>query len=302
MDTLKKCNFCGEEKALTEFYASYKGAKCKTCFLQCGRIYKKNRRSSEEFNSREKLKYQERKIRLWANVLLNYTKGRKIENNLEVADILNLYEKQNGLCYWYKIPLKPSLTNKHPQQPSIDRLDRNKGYVKDNIVLSCYAANIGRNESDLETWNDFIELLNNNHKNHIGKNDEYEKLKIKLDLSDDRDEYVVYDETLNSYTTKNINEFFRQNDLGVKNVNAIRKKSKRNIQKGVIVLNRTKGETIQKRVYHLISPENVKYKLFSLRSFCKQNNLNDSALQRLAKKEINYYKGWQCEYETITLK
>ena len=68
-------------------------------------------------------------------------------------------ENQNGLCYWFKIPLIPSNKLKHPQQPSLDRLDRNKGYTRDNVVLTCYSANIGRNENDLETWKNFLNLL-----------------------------------------------------------------------------------------------------------------------------------------------
>ena len=35
-----------------------------------------------------------------------------------------------------------------------------QGYVKDNVVLTCYSANIGRNENDLETWTEFLKLLN----------------------------------------------------------------------------------------------------------------------------------------------
>jgi hypothetical protein len=71
-------------------------------------------------------------------------------------------EKQNGLCHWFKIPLIPSHQKKHPQQPSLDRLDNNKGYTKDNVVLCCYSANIGRNEIDLGTWRTFLKLLLNN--------------------------------------------------------------------------------------------------------------------------------------------
>jgi hypothetical protein len=43
----------------------------------------------------------------------------------------------------------------------LDRLDRNKGYIKDNVVLTCYSANIGRNENDVETWKNFISTLFN---------------------------------------------------------------------------------------------------------------------------------------------
>ena len=78
---------------------------------------------------------------------------------MNVNDINEIYENQNGLCYWFKIPLIASNNAKHPQQPSLDRLDGNKGYTRDNVVLSCYSANIGRNENDLETWKEFLKLI-----------------------------------------------------------------------------------------------------------------------------------------------
>jgi hypothetical protein len=74
-------------------------------------------------------------------------------------DINEMFEGQNGLCYWFNIPLIPSTQTKHPQQPSLDRLDGTKGYIKDNVVLCCYSANIGRNETDIETWKNFISLI-----------------------------------------------------------------------------------------------------------------------------------------------
>ena len=70
-----------------------------------------------------------------------------------------MFKKQNGLCYWFNIPLVPSNHKKHPQQPSLDRLDRNKGYIKDNVVLCCYSANIGRNENEIDVWKDFLKKL-----------------------------------------------------------------------------------------------------------------------------------------------
>jgi hypothetical protein len=54
------------------------------------------------------------------------------------------------------VDLVPSESKKHPQQPSLDRLNNELGYIKGNVVLSCYSANIGRNEIDSDVWKNFI--------------------------------------------------------------------------------------------------------------------------------------------------
>lgn len=162
MGTHKTCKICGEVKSVDDFYKSQRGSKCKICTLNITREYKKNKRKSIEFRKSEGLKQKERRVRLWQNTLIHDSKRKGVENTLTIDDITEMYNKQNGLCYWFKIPLIPSNKNKHPQQPSLDRLDRKKGYTKDNVVLCCYSANIGRNENDLETWESFLSLLFNN--------------------------------------------------------------------------------------------------------------------------------------------
>lgn len=156
----KQCGKCGKIKSENDFYKSQRGSKCKECVISNGRIYKRERRKDDNFKLQEQLKQKDRRIRLWQNTLINDSKRRGVENTLTVIDVNEMFSNQNGLCYWFKIPLIPSKHKKHPQQPSLDRLDRNKGYTKDNVVLTCYSANIGRNENDLETWLEFLKLLN----------------------------------------------------------------------------------------------------------------------------------------------
>jgi len=159
MGTHKTCKICGETKTIDDFYKSQRGLKCKNCTLQITREYKKEKRKNLEFRKSEGIKQKERRVRLWQNTLIHDSKFRGVENTLSVDDINKMFENQNGLCFWFKIPLIPSNYSKHPQQPSLDRLNRNKGYTKDNVVLTCYSANIGRNENDLETWKNFLNLL-----------------------------------------------------------------------------------------------------------------------------------------------
>lgn len=155
----KQCSKCGKIKSATDFYETQRGTKCKECILNVTRDYKRKKRLDPEHRKKEGILQKERRVRLWQNTLIHDSKHRKIENTLTVNDINELMEKQNGLCYWFKIPLIPSNQKKHPQQPSLDRLDINKGYTKDNVVLCCYSANIGRNENDLETWEKFLSLF-----------------------------------------------------------------------------------------------------------------------------------------------
>ena len=159
MGTQKKCNKCGLEKTDDQFYKSQRGSTCKECFLKQTRENKRKSRKNPEFRIVESTKQKERRVRLWKNTLIHDSKYRGVENTLTLYDIDEMLEKQSGLCYWFKVPLIPSENKKHPQQPSLDRLDRNLGYTKDNVVLSCYSANIGRNENDVGTWTEFLRLL-----------------------------------------------------------------------------------------------------------------------------------------------
>jgi hypothetical protein len=159
MGTHKICKICGETKSVDDFYKSQRGLKCKVCTLNITRDYKRQKRKSSDFKKSEGVNQKERRVRLWQNTLINDSKKRGKEHTLTVTDINEMYENQNGLCYWFKIPLIPSNYSKHPQQPSLDRLDRNKGYTKKNVVLTCYSANFGRNENNLEIWENFLNLL-----------------------------------------------------------------------------------------------------------------------------------------------
>jgi len=155
----KQCNKCGVIKSENNFYHSQRSSKCKECILLGTRDYKRKKRLDPEHRKKEGVKQKERRVRLWQNTLIHDSKNRNVENILTVEDINEMFENQNGLCFWFKVPLVPSNKTKYPQQPSLDRLDRNKGYTKDNVVLTCYSANIGRNETTVEEWEKFLKLL-----------------------------------------------------------------------------------------------------------------------------------------------
>lgn len=64
------------------------------------------------------------------------------EHTITITDIRAQFEKQNGLCFWWGIPME--CTNSDPlnyRKVSLDRLDSDKGYTPDNVVLCTEAAN-----------------------------------------------------------------------------------------------------------------------------------------------------------------
>lgn len=60
--------------------------------------------------------------------------GEAAQFELGRKEIENMWEKQQGLCYYSNIPM----TFKDSWKVSLERLDQNLGYTKDNTVLICF--------------------------------------------------------------------------------------------------------------------------------------------------------------------
>ena len=87
-------------------------------------------------------------------------------------DLKNIWLNQNGLCFWFEIPLDmgllfkehPDWFSRHPLAPSIDRKDDNGDYSIDNVVICCRFANWGRNVYPFDKTKNLIEILKGNVK------------------------------------------------------------------------------------------------------------------------------------------
>jgi len=100
----------------------------------------------------------------WAkNILTNSRTGtwRRGLAKVDVteADILAIFDAQKGRCHWFGIPMLPTDAHRDPQRPSLDRLDNSRGYHRDNVVLCCAAANIGRSSASAERFAEFCATL-----------------------------------------------------------------------------------------------------------------------------------------------
>lgn len=168
----KVCNICGEKKNRSLYGVIKKNedglrSTCKLC-----------RRKKTILDSLDiKIKRNEKSLKYFREkpfrVLLsrcksNHRKKGMIGFNLTEDFLHNLYIKQNGKCYWSDINMPlDNIGLGELNSISIDRLDSSKGYLQDNVVLSCKFYNLGRGMSSSEYFINFL-IIN--------------KLKISKDL------------------------------------------------------------------------------------------------------------------------
>ena len=95
----------------------------------------------------------------------NRCKNKKIEYYITVEDLKELWDKQDGKCFYSGIKMNLPLTSsgfsgkRLMENCSVDRIDSNKLYRKDNIVLCCYGTNIGKGIWSKEEYINFCKLV-----------------------------------------------------------------------------------------------------------------------------------------------
>lgn len=102
-------------------------------------------------NHRNSLSDSDKLIRLLRERLLhakNRAKSKNMYFDLTKEFILDLWDKQKGKCALTGLDMTyDRYTGRTYTNVSIDRIDTNKGYTKDNVQLVCMAAN--QSKSDL---------------------------------------------------------------------------------------------------------------------------------------------------------
>lgn len=110
-----------------------------------------------------------RRRKSWSHRLVTYCRGRHVTKGyLGVFDLSSdlleeMFEAQEGKCYWTGVPLLTEMLNGGEGELymlTIDRLDSSKGYVSDNIVLATKAANQARGSVPAERFRKFLREIN----------------------------------------------------------------------------------------------------------------------------------------------
>lgn len=138
---------------------------CSKCFYEtpenttyCSRDCQ-NMRSSVDSST---LRFFKHKI----NNLRGSAKNRNIDFNLTYSDLVSLFEKQKGVCFYTKIPMmletaieRNGRNTTHHHQLSVDRRDPTKGYTKENIVLCTYSINNFKGSQTMEEFKRTIQAI-----------------------------------------------------------------------------------------------------------------------------------------------
>jgi dUTP pyrophosphatase len=106
------------------------------------------------------------------NKLRHTAEQRGISFNIDSKCLIDLYNKQNGLCYYTGIPMSLFTTKnwKFKGQAdldilSVDRIDSSKGYELKNIVLCCTAINKMKGSSEILDFQGFLNFISSKQNN-----------------------------------------------------------------------------------------------------------------------------------------
>ena len=180
---MKKCWKCKELKNLKDFYKDITtkdglSKACKLCQIEYSKkynrehkeyfkqknneYYQKNLLNDIEYNRKRynfyKEKYLESRdasLRTIRGRLYNIfdaarsrTKKGSLIFEITLEDVLEIYEIQKGSCALTNIEFsldRLGRKSKNPFAPSLDRIDSDKGYTKENIRLVCVIVNLALN-------------------------------------------------------------------------------------------------------------------------------------------------------------
>ena len=74
------------------------------------------------------------------SIVKSRSKKKNLEFNLTIEYLKSIYPK-NNMCPLLNIPLDWKSSHKHPNTPSLDRIDSSKGYIKGNVQWVSWRAN-----------------------------------------------------------------------------------------------------------------------------------------------------------------
>jgi hypothetical protein len=162
-ETLRRCAHCREVFPRSAFEAGgIRKYRCKGCAKEYRQDYYA-RNPEKALAAAEWSKA--RHLSQWQSSLVRGSQSsarmRGLEHRFDTAMIQELWDQQQGLCYWFRTALEPGAPSRHPMKPSLDRLDCTAGYVRGNVVLASYVANMGRGPASAALFAEVVRTIQN---------------------------------------------------------------------------------------------------------------------------------------------
>lgn len=160
---MKQCRKCGKTQESCNFRKAPQNKDGLHSYCEpCRKLYdlEYRRRNNEQRKKKGNAYYAANPLRM----LLHNCKKKAVKEgrnyNLTLEYLLELYSEQQGLCFWFKLPLAlDDAQHGTPYKVSLDRIDNAEGYIQGNVVLTSQAANWARNRYDVATWKSFLNDL-----------------------------------------------------------------------------------------------------------------------------------------------
>ena len=164
---MKYCTKCEQTKEHTDFYktASYKdglSVYCGSCSLKVSQEYYSKNREKYKENQKKRRATKEVCIAQMVYNAESRSKKKKLEFEIDKNLILELAEKQDWLCSvtGHQMSTETNTRKKaNSFKVSIDSIDSNKGYLKDNIRLVCWAVNQMKSDKTDEEFQFWVNSL-----------------------------------------------------------------------------------------------------------------------------------------------
>lgn len=158
----KTCNQCGILKALDEFPNNPKMVdgklnKCRSCMNEYYKRYNKSRSTKNQDNNQKAISNY-LKYKLYNIIKQDKVKFPNHENTLTVQDLIDIYNKHEGICVYSGVKLKANKKASIYKKISFDRIDNNYPHVKENLQLTSVFMNLFRGN---RTHEEFIDLVDN---------------------------------------------------------------------------------------------------------------------------------------------
>lgn len=165
------CDNCGIEylKNLSEIKRNKKLGRKNYCSRSCsGKANSKHLLKYTEINKKYLVGGSEPDEFTGLREHLRRVKRRFHDYDITLEDLLEQWEKQDGICIYSGVKLNhPKDGGTNLTKASLDRIDSSKGYIKGNIQFISITCNHAKSDMSHEQMLNFCEMISKNYKQMI---------------------------------------------------------------------------------------------------------------------------------------